>query len=100
MTQPPAKAAPAAPAPAKVPEPAASAHDPQAEKLRAAKVEGAVAEPPVRTIGDEQRARSAEIEAMGTDAWVKAHDERDPDAKQKAVAGVQHRPVEAHEARR
>ena len=74
--------------------------DPQAEKLRLANVEGAAAEPPVRTIADEQRERSDEIAAMGTDAWVKAHDERDPEAKPKAVAGVQHRPVEAHEARR
>ena len=80
--------------------PGAHPPDPQDEKLRLANVEGAAAEPPVRTIADEQRERSDEIAAMGTAAWVEAHDEREPDAKPKAVAGVQHRPVEAHEARR
>ena len=56
-------------------------------------------EPPVRTIADEQRARSEAMQAEGMQAWNDQHDERDPNAKQKVVPGIQHRPVEDHEAR-
>jgi hypothetical protein len=48
----------------------------------------AAATPPVVTVVDEQRARSAEIQAMGVENWKAAHDERDPEAKPQTVAGV------------
>jgi hypothetical protein len=53
----------------------------------------------VKTIADEQRERSDEMQREGVDAWKARHDERDPNAP-KTVAGIQQRPVEAHEARR
>ena len=45
------------------------------------------------TIAEEQRRRSEEIEKVGVDAWVKAHDDRDRDgdderAPKKVVPGV------------
>jgi len=46
-------------------------------------------EPPVETIADEQRKRSAEIEAMGIDAWKASQDTRSEAEKQpQAVPGV------------
>jgi hypothetical protein len=42
-----------------------------------------------QTIADEQRERSAEIEAMGVEAWKDKHDQRTPEQKQShPVAGV------------
>jgi hypothetical protein len=70
----PAAAAPKAPAPAKPAEP----------------------DPPVQTIADEQRERSAEIERMGSAAWVEAHDERSAEEKKpRAVGGIAQPDVEA-----
>lgn len=56
-----------------------------------AKVTDADGDPvePVETIGDEQRERSADIEAMGVEAWKAEHDERPAGEKQKTVQGVQ-----------
>jgi len=45
------------------------------QKAAAAKERGAN----VQRIEDEQRTRSAEIEAMGVDNWVSSHDERPED---------------------
>ena len=45
-------------------------------------------DPPVRTIADEQRARSEDMEAEGMQAWNDQHDERDPDRRPKQVPGV------------
>ena len=45
-------------------------------------------DPPVRTIADEQRARSEAMEADGMQAWSDQHDERDPDRQPKQVPGV------------
>lgn len=42
----------------------------------------------VVTIGEEQLARSAEIEAMGVENWKAAHDERRPSEEQRSVQGV------------
>jgi hypothetical protein len=43
----------------------------------------------VQTVADEQRERSAEIEKVGSAAWVAAHDERTEEQKQgMAVTGV------------
>lgn len=42
----------------------------------------------VVTVGEEQMARSAEIEAMGVEEWKRQHDERRPDEQQRAVEGV------------
>ena len=46
--------------------------------------------PPAATIADEQRARSAEMAAMGVDAWKAAHDERTEEEKagNRQVPGV------------
>lgn len=43
---------------------------------------------PCRTIADEQRERSEEIQAMGVQAWIDAHDQRNPENQQQQVAGV------------
>ena len=44
---------------------------------------------PVRTIADEQRERSAEIQAEGTEKWKQEHDERSAEEKQgRQVEGV------------
>lgn len=62
----------------------------------------APAPPPVHTIADEQRARSAEVQKAGMQKWVEEHDDRlkpgyeAPPAQVPGVAA--HRP-EAHEAR-
>ena len=48
-------------------------------------------QPPVLTVADEQRERSAEIQRVGIDAWKAAHDERGPDDKPKQVPGVTQR---------
>jgi hypothetical protein len=42
----------------------------------------------VKTIGDEQRERSTEIEKVGVAKWVEEHDQRDPADKPRAVEGV------------
>jgi hypothetical protein len=42
----------------------------------------------VKTIADEQRERSAEIEKVGVTKWVEAQDQRDPADKPRAVEGV------------
>jgi hypothetical protein len=41
-----------------------------------------------RTIADEQRERSEEIQAMGVQNWIDAHDQRNPENQQQQVAGV------------
>jgi hypothetical protein len=41
------------------------------------------APPPVETVADEQRARSAEIEKMGVENWKAAHDNRTPEERPK-----------------
>lgn len=63
-----------------------------------APVEAAKLEP-VRTIADEQRQRSEEIQRMGVTAYMAQFDTRDPEAQQQTVPGVQHRKVEEYEAR-
>ena len=70
--------------------------DPQEAKAEGYKVDPV---PPVETIADEQRERSAEIEEQGVDAWKAAQDERDPDEKPKVVPGVSHRAVDESELR-
>ena len=92
---------PPAPKPSDPHPPAAKAPAHPNADPQEAKVEGyqVSAEPPVETIADEQRERSAEIEEQGVDAWKAAHDERDPDEEPKVVPGVAHRQVEEHEAR-
>lgn len=42
----------------------------------------------VVTVGEEQLARSAEIEAMGVENWKAAHDERNPNQAHRSVQGV------------
>jgi methylmalonyl-CoA mutase N-terminal domain/subunit len=51
------------------------------------------------TIAEEQRRRSAEMEAKGVEAWKAEHDERTPEQKAEAlkVAGAQPR-IESHKA--
>jgi hypothetical protein len=61
----------------------------EAERRDQAKAKAGEPGEPVETIVDEQRARSAEIEAMGVEAWKAEHDERPAEEKQKTVAGVQ-----------
>ena len=102
----PPNAPPAAPPPVKPHDaahaPEAFSKDPQDAKLELAEraARDRKVEPPVRTIADEQRERSEEMQKQGIDAWKAAHDERDPDEKPKVVPGIQQRPIEAHEARR
>jgi hypothetical protein len=45
-------------------------------------------DPPVKTIADEQRERSEEIQRIGVEAFKAKFDTRDPEAKQQPVAGV------------
>ena len=70
--------------------------DPQEAKAEGYKVDPV---PPVQTIADEQRERSAEIEEQGVDAWKAVNDERSPDEKPKVVPGVSHRAVDESELR-
>ena len=82
---------PKAPSPAH-PNPKPSDHDYDRDP-QAAKVEGyqAVPEPLVKTVADEQRERSEEIQKQGVDAWKAAHDERSPEERQgRQVPGVGH----------
>jgi hypothetical protein len=52
--------------------------------------------PPVKTIADEQRQRSEDIQREGVEAWKAKHDERTEDEKKgRVVTGVAHRPVDA-----
>ena len=79
---------PQTPPPAPAPKPA----DPPEAK---AKVEGHAAkqpepEPPVKTVADEQRERSEEMQREGVEAWKAAHDERSEEERQpKQVPGSQ-----------
>jgi hypothetical protein len=54
------------------------------------------------TIAEEQRRRSAEIEAMGVEAWKDAHDTRSAEDKARShspvVEGGEHKRVENHKA--
>jgi hypothetical protein len=43
---------------------------------------------PIKTVGQEQLERSREMQAMGIQNWVDAHDERDPNQQPQAVEGV------------
>ena len=43
---------------------------------------------PVKTVGQEQLERSREMQEMGIQNWIDAHDDRNPDNQQQAVAGV------------
>lgn len=62
---------------------------------------GTTDDEPVRTIADEQRERSAELQDRGVERVKAEHDERtEEDKRSKPVPGVQHRPVEEHEAGR
>jgi hypothetical protein len=61
--------------------------EPEDDQPEAAKPAAPSAEP-VRTIADEQRERSEEIQRQGVEAWKAAHDERGPDDKPKPVPGV------------
>jgi hypothetical protein len=79
--------------PAKAPAPAHKPlADPQEEKLRLAKEEAEqrakIADPPVKTVADEQRERSAEIEQEGVEPWKEKRDMRPPDQRPQQVAGV------------
>jgi hypothetical protein len=49
----------------------------------------------VKTIADEQRERSEEIQRMGVTKYVESIDQRTPEEKQmKPVQGVAHRPID------
>jgi hypothetical protein len=60
----------------------------RADDAQASIYEPQAPDEPVRTIADEQRERSAEIEAMGVEAWKAAHDERSQEEEQHQVPGV------------
>lgn len=84
---------PPAPKPSDPHPPAAKAPSPAQSDPQAAKVEGykAEPEPPVKTVADEQRERSEEIQKQGVEAWKAAHDERSPEERQgRQVPGVVH----------
>jgi colicin import membrane protein len=103
QTPPPAPPKPPNQPPAAAHVPEAHSKDPQEAKLELAEsaARDRKVEPPVRTIADEQRERSEEMQKQGVEAWKAAHDSRSADEKQpKVVPGVPQRPVEAHEARR
>jgi hypothetical protein len=90
--QPPRPAAPAPQphgtvAPPHQPAPPAAPGDQQALKTDLAKAERAPP-PPVRTIADEQRERSAEIEKMGVEAYKRSIDQRKDEDKPRPVPGV------------
>jgi hypothetical protein len=85
---------PPTPKPPEPPSPAAEA------KVEGHAVKHGEPATPVKTIADEQRERSEEMQGEGMQAWKDEHDERDPDEKPKTVPGVQHRPVEEHETQR
>jgi len=55
--------------------------------------------PPVKTIADEQRERSEEIQRMGVTAYMAQFDTRDPEAPQQTVPGVSNTRVEEYEIR-
>jgi hypothetical protein len=56
--------------------------------------------PPARTIADEQRERSEEIQRKGVEAWKAEHDQRsDEDKTSKPVPGATQTKVEASELR-
>jgi hypothetical protein len=56
---------------------------------------------PVRTIADEQRERSAELQDRGVERVKQDNDERTEDERRSTpVQGVAHRPVEPHETSR
>jgi hypothetical protein len=56
---------------------------------------------PVRTIADEQRERSAELQDRGVERVKAEHDERsEEDKRSRPVPGVSHRPIEEHETGR
>jgi hypothetical protein len=73
------------------PPPAAKSEDQQAAKEPKREPPA-----PVKTIADEQRERSDEIQREGVEAWKAKHDERtEDDKKGRVVTGVAHRPVDA-----
>lgn len=45
--------------------------------------------PPVVTVGEEQLARSREMEAMGVENWKAANDQRSPEDQPQSVQGVE-----------
>jgi hypothetical protein len=79
---------PARPAP---PQPAASPKtQPEPNGARAAPEP----DPPVKTIADEQRERSEEIQAEGVERYKAKRDERDPRDRPRTVPGVSPTQVE------
>ena len=67
----------------------AAQHQPEPHPLAAEETAPTAAPAPVRTIADEQRERSAEIQAEGTEKWKQEHDERSAEEKQgRQVEGV------------
>jgi hypothetical protein len=66
------------PRPEQNPDPLPPIEEPEAEEEA----------PRVVTVGEEQLARSLEMQAMGIEAWKAAHDERNPDQTEQSVAGV------------
>jgi hypothetical protein len=56
-------------------------------------------DPPVKTIADEQRERSAEMEAMGMEAWKAAHDDRSLDEQPQQIPGVSPTQIEDDDRR-
>ena len=63
------------------PHPAPKNHEPAPKNHEPVPVKHAEDEPAQTTIGEEQRARSEEMEAMGVDAWMKAHSAPAPTSK-------------------
>jgi hypothetical protein len=73
--------------------------DPQAMKMEA--YEDELEDEPARTIADEQRERSAELQDKGVERVKEEGDQRDPeDRRSRPVTGVSHRPIEPHETAR
>jgi hypothetical protein len=62
---------------------------------------GTMADEPVHTIADEQRERSQVLMDKGVETVKAEHDERtEEERRSRPVPGVQHRPIEEHEAGR
>jgi hypothetical protein len=73
------------------PEPSAEVYDAQLKKLNA---EPAYEPERVRTIVDEQRERSEEMQRMGVEAWKAANDQRTPEQMPQPVEGVTQLPAD------
>jgi hypothetical protein len=76
------------PTPPPQPKPPADPQDKDAANKAALELQKKQAGEPVKTVADEQRERSEEMQTMGVDKWMAQFDQRPENERPKQVKGV------------